>query len=124
MSTGFHRHAAERAMYLKAAAGVLMALCASLAIGADNDSAVARLLVQKQCNACHDKSNVSIGPPYLAIASRRSAEQEQAVEVLARKIVLGGGGAWGAVPMVPNEHVTLDEARTIAQWILALKPAA
>lgn len=40
--------------------------------------------------------------------------------VLARKIVLGGGGSWGLVPMVPNEHVTLDEARAMAEWILAL----
>ena len=42
------------------------------------------------------------------------------LEVLARKIVHGGGGNWGLVPMVPNEHVTLEDARAMAAWILAL----
>ena len=43
-------------------------------------------------------------------------------DVLARKILLGGGGNWGAVPMVPNEHVGEADARTLAGWILTQKP--
>jgi cytochrome c len=43
-------------------------------------------------------------------------------EVLARKIVLGGGGNWGVVPMVPNEHVSESDARSLANWILSQKP--
>jgi cytochrome c len=41
-------------------------------------------------------------------------------DVLARKIVRGGGGNWGSVPMVPNRWVTIDDARTMAAWILSL----
>jgi cytochrome c len=44
------------------------------------------------------------------------------VDVLAEKIILGGGGNWGFVPMVPNEHVTEADARRIALWILGLEP--
>ena len=43
------------------------------------------------------------------------------VEVLAQKIIIGGAGNWGVVPMVPNEHVSLEEARTISRWILDLQ---
>jgi cytochrome c551/c552 len=44
------------------------------------------------------------------------------VEVLAHKIVLGGGGSWGVVPMPPSDPMPLEEARVIARWILAQKP--
>ncbi len=81
-----------------------------------NDAAA--LLTQKRCDACHDVTATRLGPPYVAIALRHRADKENMVEVLARKIVLGGGGNWGVVPMVPNEHVTLDEARAMAKWIL------
>lgn len=80
------------------------------------------LLAQKRCNACHDTAAMLIGPPYVAIAARHRADKDNAVEVLARKIVLGGGGNWGLVPMVPNEHVSLDEARSFAKWILEVQP--
>jgi cytochrome c len=64
-----------------------------------------------------------IGPSYIAIATRYRAGDRGIVEVLALKTVLGGGGNWGVVPMVPNEHVTLEEARAIVKWLLELEPA-
>jgi cytochrome c551/c552 len=79
------------------------------------------LLAAKRCNACHDMSATLIGPSYSAIAVRHRSNKETLVEVLARKIVLGGGGNWGAVPMVPNEHVSIDEARVMARWILEIQ---
>jgi cytochrome c len=79
------------------------------------------LLAAKRCNACHDMSATLIGPPYSAIAVRHRSNKEALVEVLARKIVLGGGGNWGVVPMVPNEHVSIDEARVMAKWILEIQ---
>jgi cytochrome c len=80
------------------------------------------LLEQKRCNACHTTTATLIGPPFLAVAARYRSDRDLMVEVLARKILLGGGGSWGAVPMVPNPYVTLEEARWMAQWILALQP--
>jgi cytochrome c len=78
-------------------------------------------MAQKRCVACHDLTQTRIGPPFAAIALRHRANKDDMVEVLARKIVLGGGGNWGPVPMVPNEHVSLDEARAMAKWILEIK---
>lgn len=74
----------------------------------------------KRCNACHTIDATLLGPPYRAVAARHADDPELKIEVLARKIVHGGAGNWGVVPMVPNEHVSLDEARTIAAWILSL----
>ena len=36
--------------------------------------------------------------------------------------IAGGAGNWGSIPMVPNERLTLAEARTMARSILALRP--
>jgi streptogramin lyase/cytochrome c551/c552 len=80
------------------------------------------LLQQRRCVACHDATAGLIGPPYVAIAARHGAEGPGAVEVLAHKIVLGGGGSWGVVPMPPSDPMPLEEARVIARWILAQKP--
>jgi len=97
------------------------ALAAFLALGAAPTAFAAdaaALITQKRCDACHDMKATRIGPPFVAIALRFRADKENMIEVLARKIVLGGGGNWGVVPMVPNEHVSLDEARAMAKWIM------
>lgn len=81
-------------------------------------------LVQvKRCYACHHLTEALIGPPYMAISARHNANgetKEMLSQALARKIVFGGGGSWGVVPMVPNEHVSNDEAVEISRWILGL----
>jgi cytochrome c len=86
-----------------------------------SDKAAGERLVEKaRCYACHDKENASLGPPYRAIAARHAANKDAMIESLARKIVEGGGGTWGAVPMVPNQWVSIDEAKLMAEWILDL----
>jgi len=80
----------------------------------------ARLVEEARCNACHRLDEPSLGPPYVAIAARHAPNKDVMVEVLAHKIVHGGGGNWGVVPMVPNQWVSADDARTMAEWILGL----
>lgn len=99
-------------------AGVTAAL--ALVVPVHGAEEGAELVDQARCYACHHETDASLGPPYRAIALRHAERRELMLDVLARKIVHGGGGNWGLVPMVPNEHVTLEEARTMAAWILAL----
>lgn len=80
------------------------------------------LVDRHRCNACHELDKPLIGPPFRAIAARYQGDATAMTDVLARKIVLGGGGNWGVVPMVPNEHVGEADARALAGWILAQKP--
>jgi cytochrome c len=82
----------------------------------------ASLVKSSRCYACHNLTEPLIGPPYRTIAARYAANRELMTEVLARKIVLGGGGSWGVVPMVPNEHVSAADAQAIARWILEQAP--
>lgn len=76
------------------------------------------LLDEARCDACHQQSEPSLGPPWQAIAARHGARKAVMVDVLARKIVNGGGGNWGLVPMVPNQWVNIEDAREMASWIL------
>ena len=79
------------------------------------------LATEKRCVGCHDLDRNLLGPSYQAIVARHSANKEVMLEVLAQKIIIGGAGNWGIVPMVPNEHLSLDEARAISRWILDLQ---
>jgi cytochrome c len=40
---------------------------------------------------------------------------------LAEKIIKGGSGAWGAVPMPANPQVTQADAQKLVSWIMAQK---
>ena len=82
-----------------------------------DDAALAR---KKNCMACHTVDKKIVGPSYKDVA-RRYAGQKDAEARLAEKIVKGGKGAWGEVPMPPNATVKPDEAETLARWILSLK---
>jgi cytochrome c len=89
---------------------------------ANRPASGASLVQSSRCYACHQLKEPLIGPPYQAIAARYSANRELMTQVLAQKIVLGGGGNWGVVPMVPNEHVSATDAQAIARWILEQVP--
>jgi cytochrome c len=103
-------------------AAALLAACVLLgpAVRAA-DAPGPRLFEEKRCYICHEMDKVSLGPPLKAIAARHAARRDVMTEVLAHKIVHGGGGTWGVVPMVPNQWVSLDEARVLSGWILGLK---
>ncbi|HTR00956.1 MAG TPA: c-type cytochrome [Candidatus Acidoferrum sp.] len=83
---------------------------------------VEKLMDEARCYACHQLKDTLIGPPWQAIAARHVANRKLMLDVLARKIVRGGGGDWGDVPMVPNEFTSIDEARAMASWILDQQP--
>lgn len=95
------------------------ALTPAVAMAQDTGAALAKA---SRCYSCHDTSNVLIGPPYQAIAIRYANDRKVMETVLARKILLGGGGNWGVVPMVPNEHVKPADALLLARWVLDQLP--
>ena len=101
---------------------LLVTLIASLPVFAQDTSAGEQLVQVHRCYACHVLNDALIGPPYQAIAARHTRQKEVMEKVLATKIILGGGGNWGVVPMVPNEHVPEEDAEKIAHWILNLNP--
>jgi cytochrome c len=78
------------------------------------------LAAHQHCDECHALKEARIGPPFVAVAARYATDRDGAVNRLALKIINGGAGNWGTIPMVPNERISMDDARTLARWILAL----
>jgi cytochrome c len=78
------------------------------------------LAQKKNCMACHAIDKKLVGPSYKDVAAKY-AGQKDAVDKLAQKVIKGGAGAWGAVPMPANTQVSDAEAKTLVTWILSLK---
>jgi cytochrome c len=90
------------------------------AVAAAPAFAQADLAQKKNCMACHAVDKKLVGPAYKDVAAKY-AGQKDAVDKLAQKVVKGGSGAWGAVPMPANPQVSEAEAKQLVQWILTLK---
>ena len=96
-------------------------LLAACAIGAAAPAfAQAELAKQKNCMACHAVDKKVVGPAYKEVAAKY-AGQKDAADKLAVKIVKGGSGVWGAVPMPANPQVSEAEAKQLADWIMTQK---
>jgi cytochrome c len=79
---------------------------------------MADLAKAKNCLACHAVDKKVVGPAYQDVA-KKYAGQKDAAAKLAEKVVKGGSGVWGTVPMPPNPAVTPDEAKKLVEWVLA-----
>jgi cytochrome c len=91
-----------------------------LAIAAVPAFANQQLAQQKNCMACHAIDKKLVGPAYKDVAAKY-AGQKDAVDKLAQKVMKGGAGTWGAVPMPANPQVNEAEAKTLVQWVLQQK---
>jgi len=99
----------------------LIALTAVAAIlAAPAAFANAELAQKKNCMACHALDKKLVGPAYKDVAAKY-AKDKDAVKKLSEKIVKGGSGVWGPVPMPANTQVSPAEAETLAKWVLTVK---
>ena len=74
----------------------------------------------KNCMACHAVGSKLVGPAYKDVAAKY-AGQKDAENKLVAKVMKGGSGTWGAIPMPANPQVSEAEARTLVKWVLAQK---
>lgn len=79
-----------------------------------------KLATEKNCMACHAVDKKLVGPSYKDVAAKY-AGQKDAADKLASKIIKGGSGVWGAIPMPANAQVNAAEAKTLASWVLTQK---
>lgn len=79
-----------------------------------------KLATAKNCMACHAIDKKLVGPAYKDVAAKY-AGQKDAADKLAAKVMKGGAGVWGPVPMPANTQVTPDEAKKLVAWVLTLK---
>jgi len=95
----------------------LVAAAATVSAPALADEALAKA---KNCLACHAVDKKVLGPSYKEVAAKY-AGQKDAVDKLAQKVIKGGSGVWGPVPMPANAQVSEAEAKQLVQWVLSVK---
>lgn len=105
---------------MKSISVLALSFAAVAALASVPARASADLAQKKNCMACHAMDKKVIGPAYKDVAIKY-AGQKDAADKLAQKILKGGAGAWGAVPMPANPQVSDAEAKTLAAWVLAAK---
>jgi cytochrome c len=76
----------------------------------------------KGCPACHEMDAKKVGPAYKEIAKKYTG-QKDAPDKLVKKVLEGGTGVWGNVPMPATKTmgVTEVDAKKLVNWILGLK---
>jgi len=79
-----------------------------------------QLATAKNCMACHAVATKLVGPSYKDVAAKY-AGQKDAVDKLSAKIIKGGAGVWGPVPMPANAQVSAEEAKKLAAWVMTQK---
>lgn len=98
---------------------VLFALLASAALTAPAFADQA-LATAKNCMACHAIDHKVVGPAFKDVA-KKYAGDKGAADKLAAKVMKGGGGVWGPVPMPANTQVNEAEAKKLVAWVLSQK---
>ncbi len=78
------------------------------------------LMRASTCFSCHMTDAASAGPAYKTVALKYK-DDPGASERLAQKILNGGTGVWGQLPMPPHPQHTLEQIRRMVGWVLALK---
>lgn len=96
-------------------------LCMVLsALASSSAMASADLAKAKNCMACHAVASKLVGPAFKDVGAKY-AGQKDAENKLVGKVLKGGAGSWGAVPMPANPQVSEAEARILVKWVLAQK---
>lgn len=76
------------------------------------------LIEGADCLTCHKVEERIIGPSYQEVADKYSAAD---IDMLASKIIDGGQGNWGEVPMAPHAGMSRENAKKMVEYILTLK---
>ena len=76
-------------------------------------------IAASDCRACHTVDAKSVGPAFMSVAQKYHS-QPGAVSILAKKIIAGGAGNWGAIPMSAHPQLATEDAEAIVRYILSL----
>ncbi|MEO8172717.1 MAG: c-type cytochrome [Sediminibacterium sp.] len=78
------------------------------------------LIAKSDCLTCHKVSEKLTGPAYKDVAAKYE-NTEANVSLLAEKIIKGGQGVWGPIPMTPHALMSEDDAKQMVKYILLLR---
>ena len=78
------------------------------------------LVGKSDCLTCHKVNEASTGPAYSAVAAKY-ANTPEIIDQLSNKVIKGGSGNWGAVPMTPHPNISKEDAVAMVKYIMTLK---
>ena len=78
------------------------------------------LIGASDCTTCHAIDKKGIGPAYNDVAQKYE-NTDAVVDTLVSKVLKGGSGNWGTVPMTAHPTLPEADAREMVKYILSLK---
>jgi len=78
------------------------------------------LLSKSDCLVCHKLHEKSIGPAYEKVAMKYESTDAN-IAMLADKVIKGGTGVWGAMPMTPHTNLPVEEVKAMVKFILSVQ---
>lgn len=76
------------------------------------------LIASADCRACHNDKEKLVGPAYAEVAKKY---KEKDIPALAKKVIDGGSGVWGPIPMAPHAALSVEDAEAMVKYILTIK---
>ncbi|MGN6492580.1 MAG: c-type cytochrome [Agriterribacter sp.] len=76
------------------------------------------LIAASDCRACHNDKEKLVGPAYAEVAKKY---KEKDIAALAKKVIDGGSGVWGPIPMAPHAALSVEDAEAMVKYILTIK---
>jgi cytochrome c len=77
------------------------------------------LVDASDCKTCHHRTNKIVGPAHEEVAKKYEFTRANA-SMLADKIMKGGQGNWGQIPMTPHADLSKADAEKMAMYVLSL----
>jgi cytochrome c len=97
---------------------------ASTTVSASSEKAL-ELIGSSDCTTCHrlqkDAAGATIGPAYSDVAAKYAPAADSTVDRIVKKIISGGTGVWGILPMTPHPALKEADVREMVKYILTLK---
>ncbi|MEP7144748.1 MAG: c-type cytochrome [Ferruginibacter sp.] len=82
-----------------------------------------KLVAKSDCFTCHKLNEASTGPSYLAVSGKYE-NTEANEKLLVDKVIAGGTGVWGQIPMAAHPALSKEDATAMIKYVLLQKERA
>jgi cytochrome c len=96
--------------------------CSQTTYAVSSDQLALIVAKQNTCLGCHAVNKKIVGPSFESIASKYKNDPS-AQTFLKNKILKGGAGSWGVVPMPANAKLSDADLTLLTNWILRGSPS-
>ncbi|WP_423146729.1 c-type cytochrome [Rubrolithibacter danxiaensis] len=78
------------------------------------------LIAKSDCLSCHKEHEKLVGPAYADVAKKYEATDAN-IKHLVEKVIKGGAGVWGDVPMSPHPSLSEGDVTEMVKYVLSVK---